>query len=147
MTLAPKYATNKKSTIFYLSSWNFVKMTITWVGNILESQANWDKIVHFLSVVHFLGCVIFFVTVSMIQSKTCNNKITIMIYYTFHSYFEKKLWQTERYKSGRAFLHERMAFKVNFSSSLWILTDLVFELERAQSKLISPCFSRLLKAR
>ena len=28
----------------------------------LESQANWSKIVHFLSVVHFWGCVIFFVT-------------------------------------------------------------------------------------
>ena len=33
MTLAPKYALDKKSTIFELSLWNFVRITITWVGD------------------------------------------------------------------------------------------------------------------
>ena len=44
-------------------------MTITLEVKLLESQANWAKIVHFLSVVHFLDCVIFFVTVYTLPQK------------------------------------------------------------------------------
>ena len=44
MTQAPKYASDKKSTIFNLSIWNFVKMITTWVGNIawISVKLGWN---------------------------------------------------------------------------------------------------------
>ena len=65
MTLTPKYALDKKSTIFELSLWNSVRMTITWVGDIARISVKLGKNCAFFISSTFLGLCHFFVTVSI----------------------------------------------------------------------------------
>ena len=55
----------KTSTIFVLSSQNFVKMTTPWTGNVTQIPAKLNKMLDFSLMVNFRAGMIFYYSVSI----------------------------------------------------------------------------------